>query len=255
MDIIKLITLFKTGKTLNNLKPGTSEFAKYFDTNKKEGDRLFTNDTIDAVNKIDFVQTDVDKNNNIGVINLIQIKSSRPENQSDIELIKKEHEKYLKNIEQITQKEIIRTAVLNHGEDTSKVIEEYGDRIFDVMISLSEFEKEKKEIEGNILMENIIKDNNIPLTKEDLIFLSFVSNNDDGFSGILAVICGDSIDKSDISVFKNWLNAKTNFEDSEVKKSFYKEYKPKNIVSGRKFNSVIYYKVGDKWGKMVESLD
>ena len=31
MDIIKLITLFKTGKTLNNLKPGTSEFAKYFD--------------------------------------------------------------------------------------------------------------------------------------------------------------------------------------------------------------------------------
>ena len=233
------------------------EFALYFDKNfKKDGDRLLTNDSIDAANKIDFVQTSAGENGNLDVINLIQIKSSRPANDIDIELIQKEHKNYLKNIERITEKELENKIILDHSQEVPKIVEEYGKRIFNLMFNLLESGKEKKEKAGNTIMEDIIRDNNITFTHEDLIFLSrIMDNNLDSFFRIMTAICGDKIDDLDLSVFENWLSGKSSMANQENKKDTFKEYKPTNIVSGRRFNSVIYYKGSDKWGKIVSPLD
>lgn len=250
------------------------ECACYIDKNSKEGDRLFTNDTLDSVNKIDFVGTDVDGEGYLNEVNLIQVKSSKPLTEKElmelkregrvpsellkgdmIESIKNKHKDYIKNIDKITQDKILDLFESKWMEERDSIFEKYGNGVFDLLMYLSDVDKEVKEKKGIDIIDEIIKENDISLVEKGWTYFALLMSDEYKFNDHIKDICNSDINTLDTGIFQKWLNRKINMQDPEIKKSIYREYKPHNIISGRKFNSVIYYKENGGWGKMVINLD
>lgn len=235
-------------------------FARYYikeaeKENKPEtdviqnGDRLYMNDTLDAANKIDFVGISKDKDEYLDRINLIQVKSSRP-SPEEIESIQNAHKEYFKKIQEISELELKKIIKLNYEKEHSILDEEYGERLRDLMFYLMEIGQIEKEKDPNGVIEKIVQDakKQLSFSEQGITFLSsMIMYSRENFYKIIEGMCGGKIDFLDVEIFMDWINSK-------VKKSPLQEYLRNNIVSGRKYKSVISYKGSYGWVNLEEDL-
>ena len=215
----------------------------------QNGDRLYMNDTLDAANKIDFVGISKDKDEYLDRINLIQVKSSRP-SPEEIESIQNAHKEYFKKIQEISELELKKIIKLKYEKEHSILDEEYSERLPDLMFYLMEIGQIEKEKDPNGVIEKIVQDakKQLSFSEHDITFLSsMIMYGRENFHKITEVMCEGEVDFLDVEIFMDWINSK-------VKRSPLQQYLRNNIVSGRKYKSVISYNGSYGWVNIEEDL-
>lgn len=229
------------------------DFVKYkYEQIKTNGnEKLYTNDTLDAFNKIDFIGASLDVNGYLDVINLIQIKSKKPSD-NEIKEIQAAHMDYFDGQDKIAKNEIIKNHKLQTKEEKDKASDKFDNDIYELFDKLSKIDQNKK---NNTIIDSIIGKGENDLTEDDWVEFAFIASNISDLNTEITRIFIDEVNSLDLKIFKNWLNnkleAKFTKENKEVN---YKKYSQNNIITGRVFKSVIYYKVDLRWECILKDL-